>query len=126
VTAIYAFVGASIVACALYMILSRNLVRMLLGFSLLATGVNMLLLLAGRIQSRQPPIIAEGERTLGESAEPLTQALILTAIVIGFALTVMLAVLVLRAWRHTHSVDAREVDSADALGTPQEREPADD
>lgn len=123
---VYAFVGSAIMACALYMILSRNLVRMLLGFSLLATGLNLLLFLAGRLISNQPPIIGEGERVLGESADPIAQALILTAIVIGFALTVMLAVLVLRAWRHSHSVDARNVDSAENLGTPRERESADD
>jgi multicomponent Na+:H+ antiporter subunit C len=125
-TAIYAFVGSAIMACALYMILSRNLVRMLLGFSLLATGLNMLLFLTGRIGSSQPPIIGESERALGESADPIAQALILTAIVIGFALTVMLAVLVLRAWRHAHSVDARNVDAAESLGAPREREQADE
>ncbi|MCW2368444.1 sodium:proton antiporter [Sphingobium sp. B11D3D] len=125
-TLLYGAVGAGIIACALYMILSRNLVKMLLGFSMLATGVNILIFLAGRIQSRQPPIVGEGQHALGESADPITQALILTAIVIGFALTVMLAVLVLRAWRHSHSIDARNVDSAEALGTPQERELTDD
>lgn len=125
-TLLYGFVGAGIFACALYMILSRNLVRMLLGFSMLATGVNLLLFLAGRIESRQPPIIADSARALGEAADPITQAMILTAIVIGFALTVMLAVLVLRAWRHAHSIDSRNVDTAESLGTPQEREPADD
>ena len=123
---LYGFVGAAIMACALYLILSRNLVKMLLGFSLMATGVNMLLFLAGRLRSRQPPLVEDGARVLGESADPLIQALILTAIVIGFALTVMLAVLVLRAWRHAHSIDARHVDAAENLGTPREREAADD
>ena len=125
-TLLYAFVGSGIVACALYMILSRNLVKMLLGFSMLATGVNLLLFLAGRIGSRQPPIIGTGEKALGESADPITQALILTAIVIGFALTVMLAALVLRAWRSAHSVDARKVDAAETMGPPQPRELIDD
>lgn len=121
-TYLYAFVGAGIVACALYMILSRNLVRMLLGLSLLATGTNLLLFLAGRIGSAQPPIIREGRKTLDTAAEPMTQAMILTAIVIGFALTVMLAVLVLRAWRSIRSLDARQVDAAETLGAPRDRE----
>ena len=125
-TLLYAFVGSGIVACALYMILSRNFVKMLLGFSMLATGVNVLLFLAGRIGSRQPPIIGEGEKALGESADPITQAMILTAIVIGFALTVMLAALVLRAWRSAQSVDSREVDAAETMGPPQPRELIDD
>lgn len=124
-TLLYAFVGAGIVGCAIFMILSRNLVRMLFGLSLLATGTNLLLFLTGRIRSGQPPIIAEGARTLGDAAEPLTQALILTAIVIGFALTVVMAVLVLRAFRASQSVDAREVEAAETLGPPQERPPED-
>ena len=123
-TVLYALVGAGIVGCALFMILSRNLVRMLLGLSLLATGTNLLLFLAGRIRSEQPPIIADGAKTLGPSADPVVQALILTAIVIGFALTVMLGILVLRAWRAEASVDARQVDSADSIGVPQPRDQA--
>lgn len=125
-TLLYALIGAGIFACALYMILSRNLVRMLLGLSLLATGTNLLLFLAGRIRSEQPPIIRAGEKTLGASADPMIQAIILTAIVIGFALTVMLAALVLRAWRSAHSVDARKVDAAEALGPPRPRGDIDD
>lgn len=124
-TLIYAIVGAGIIACSIYMILSRNFVRMLLGLSMLATGTNLLLFLTGRLRSSQPPIIADGATTLGESADPLVQALILTAIVIGFALTVMLGALVLRAWRGAHSVDARQVDAAERLGPPQARTPED-
>lgn len=121
-TLIYALVGGGIIACALFMILSRNLVRMLLGLSMLATGTNLLLFMTGRIGNTQPPIIADGARTLGKAADPITQALILTAIVIGFALTVMMAVLVLRAWRGNHSVDSRKVEAAEALGPPQPRD----
>lgn len=124
-TVVYAFAGCGIVACALYMILSRNLVRMLLGFSLLAAGTNMVLPLLASGRSAQPPIIPDGAETLGTAADPLIQALVLTAIVIGFALTVVLATLVLRAWRSQKSVDAREVDAAETLGPPQDRDPVD-
>ena len=103
----YAACAATIIGAALYLILSRNLMRMLLGFSLLATGVNQLLFLAGGVSSRQPPIVADGATVLGEAADPLAQALILTAIVIGFAVTIVLATLVLRAWRATGSLDVR-------------------
>jgi len=117
-TLLYAFVGAGTVGCGLYMILSRNLVRMLLGFSLLATGANLLLFLAGRVRSQQPPIIVDGEQRLGEAADPLIQALILTAIVIGFALTVVMATLVLRAWRQSGSIRAEDANTAEAMGAP--------
>lgn len=124
-TLLYAIVGAGIIGCAIFMILSRNMVRMLLGLSMLATGTNLLLFLAGRLGSDQPPIIKDGAKRLGASADPVVQALILTAIVIGFALTVMLGILVLRAWGGQRTVDARDVDAASTLGPPQPRDPTD-
>lgn len=119
-TIFYAFCAAAIIACALHMALSRNLLRMLLGLSLLSTGVNLALFIGGGFASDQPPIIAEGARALGLSADPLVQALILTAIVIGFALTIVLAAIVLRAWRATRSLDARDIDMPDQQAWPHE------
>ncbi len=112
-TVFYAFCAAAIMACALHMVLSRNLVRTMLGLALLSTGVNLALFIGGGFSSNQPPIIADGAKALGVSADPLIQALILTAIVIGFALTVVLAAIVLRAWRATGSLDARAIDMPD-------------
>ncbi|HWK42457.1 MAG TPA: sodium:proton antiporter [Croceibacterium sp.] len=112
-TVFYAFCAAAIMACAVHMVLSRNLMRSLLGLALLSTGVNLALFTAGGFSSDQPPIIAAGAKALGVSADPLAQALILTAIVIGFALTVVLAAIVMRAWRATRSVDARDIDALD-------------
>nr|WP_280742282.1 NADH-quinone oxidoreductase subunit K [Sphingomonas jejuensis] len=117
-------VGAGVVGCALHMMLSRNLVRLLLGVSLLSTGVNILLFVAGGMGNRQPPLIRAGETQLGDSADPLTQALILTAIVIGFALTVVFAAFVLRAWRTERTVDGRAVDAAERLGLPRQEDDA--
>jgi multicomponent Na+:H+ antiporter subunit C len=98
VSVLLAFVSAGLFGCGLYMTLSRHVVRMVLGLSLLTTAVNLMVFQAGRIGSAQPPLIAEGAERLAESADPLPQALVLTAIVIGFALTVILAALALRAW----------------------------
>jgi multicomponent Na+:H+ antiporter subunit C len=118
VSILYAFVAAGLFGCGLYMTLSRHVVRMVLGLSLLTTAVNLALFQAGRIRTAQPPIIAEGAERLGESADPLPQALVLTAIVIGFALTVVLAALVLRAWRAHGTLRSDELRSAQDLGDP--------
>ena len=115
---LYAFGAAGLFGCGLYMVLSRHVVRVMLGLSLLTTAVNLVLFQAGRIRSAQPPIIAEGTERLGESADPLPQALVLTAIVIGFALTVVLAALVLRAWRGEGTLHSDELRSARDLGDP--------
>jgi multicomponent Na+:H+ antiporter subunit C len=115
---IYAFVAAGLFGCGVYMVLSRNLVRMLLGLSLLTTSVNLMLFQTGRIRSALPPLIPDGADRLGESADPVPQALILTAIVIGFALTVILAALALRVYRGHHSIVSGDVRSAESLGDP--------
>ena len=110
-TVLYAACASIIVGAAIYLILSRNLVRILLGLSMLSTGVNLALFIAGGLLSDQPPIIVESETRLAGSADPLAQALILTAIVIGFALTLILAAIVLRAWRARGELDSSIVDA---------------
>ncbi len=115
---LYAFVAAGLFGCGLFMVLSRHLVRLLLGLSLLTTAVNLMLFQAGRIGTAQPPLIPEGAERLHESTDPLPQALVLTAIVIGFALTVTLTVLALRAYRAHGTLASDAIRSAEALGDP--------
>ena len=115
---LYAFAAAGLFGCGLYMVLSRHLVRMLLGLSLLTTAVNLMVFQAGRIQSVQPPLIPVGADRLHGSADPLPQALVLTAIVIGFALTVVLTALALRAYRGFGTLRSDEIGSAERLGDP--------
>ena len=118
-TATYALLAAVLAGCALYMILSRNLVRMMLGLSLLATAVNLMLFLSGRIGRVQPPIIPDGQSTLPQAAtDPVPQALILTAIVIGVALTVTLTVLIVRTYRAHGTLASDAIRAADTLGDP--------
>ena len=124
-SALYAFVAAGLFGCGLYMVLSRHLVRVLLGLSLLSTAVNLMVFQAGRIQSVQPPLIPEGAARLHDAADPLPQALVLTAIVIGFALSVILASLVLRAWRGHGTLRSDLIHSAERLGDPM-AEPSSD
>jgi multicomponent Na+:H+ antiporter subunit C len=118
VSAVLAFAAAGLFGCGLYLALSRHVVRLVLGLSLLTTAVNLMVFQAGRINSVQPPLIAEGAERLGQSADPLPQALVLTAIVIGFALSVILAALVLRAYRGHGTLRSDQLRSAEALGDP--------
>lgn len=80
----------------LYLALSRDVLRCVVGLALLGSAVNLLLLAAGRLGSAQPAVIEAGGRVLQEAANPLPQALVLTAIVIGFAMTAFVVVLALR------------------------------
>lgn len=76
--------------------MSRDAVRCVLGLSIIASAVNIILFSSGRVASALPAVVPAGQTTLGESANPLPQALVLTAIVIGFALVCFSLVLVLR------------------------------
>lgn len=125
-TVFYAACAAVIIAAAIHMVLSRNLLRTLLGLALLSTGINLALFVAGGFGSRQPPIIAAGATALGVAADPFIQALVLTAIVIAFALTLVLAAIVLRIWRATGSLDARDVATLDQSRRPVQPERAGD
>lgn len=74
-------------AAGVYLMLSRNLIRVILGFLLAGHSVNLLLLSTG--SSGSPPIV--GEQTNGEPmADPIPQALILTSIVISLAVSTFL------------------------------------
>ena len=115
---VYALLAAWLFGCGLYMILSRSIVRMLMGLSLLGTATNLMVFQTGRNRAAQPPIIPEGSDRLLDAADPVPQALILTAIVIGFALTVMLAALALRAWRGHGTVSSDLMQSAEREGDP--------
>ena len=115
----YALAVAVIAACGVHMMLSRHAVRILFGVALLSAAVNLAILLAGRIASTLPPVIPAGETALAAgAANPLPQALILTAIVIGFALVSFVAALALRLHRTLGTLDNRELGEAERLGTP--------
>nr|WP_297427232.1 cation:proton antiporter subunit C [uncultured Actinotalea sp.] len=79
---------AVLVAAGVYLILQRGLVRVTFGFVLLGHAANVVLLAAGGMDRRDPPLLAEG--SAAQAADPLPQAFALTAIVIAFGITVYL------------------------------------
>lgn len=95
-----------LIACGSYLCMRRNLVRVLLGIMLFSQAANLLIFTAAGLSSGQPPIIAADQHTIeGPHADPLPQALVLTAIVIGFAVLAFAIALVLRAYHKTGSDD---------------------
>jgi multicomponent Na+:H+ antiporter subunit C len=108
-----------LVAAAAYLLLARDLPRGLLGFVLLGTAANLTIFAAGRIGTMTPPLVEYGAAALPASAaNPLPQALVLTAIVIGFGLAAFALVLVMRAHAEFGSASAEDMDAAEA---PDER-----
>ncbi len=85
-----------------YLVLQRNLIRVFFGLVLLSHAVNLLLLAMGRVARAAPPVHPLADA----AANPLPQALVLTAVVISFGLTAFFLVLVLRSYGHFGTVDA--------------------
>ena len=88
--------AGTVVATGIYLALSRDLFRCLIGLALLGNGINLMLFASGRLNSQIPPIIKHGETTLTSAANALPQALVLTAIVISFALLCFSLILAVR------------------------------
>jgi multicomponent Na+:H+ antiporter subunit C len=86
-------------AAGTYLLLRPNLLRLVIGLMLLGNGVNLLIFAAGRITRGRPPIVPEGAvAPLHEVANPLPQALILTAIVISLGLVAFALALLHRGY----------------------------
>ena len=83
-------------AAGIYLLLERSLTRVLLGLMLLANGTNILLLSTGGYAGLAP--LFEKNIPAGAYSDPLPQALILTSIVISFAVTAFMLGLVYRSW----------------------------
>lgn len=103
-----------LVAAAAWLLLQRNLLRQIFGVMLLSAGVNLLILTAGRLTRVTPPLVPDGALVPPEGhANPLSQALILTAIVISFGLTAFTLVLLYRAFQALGTVNADELREPD-------------
>ncbi len=97
------------IALGVYLLLSRSIIRMLLGVTIFGNGVNLLIFTAGRLTREVAPIVPGGlDHPAGPIANPLPQALILTAIVIGFSIFSFLLVLAYRAYQ---GLDADNTDT---------------
>ncbi|BCW37905.1 hypothetical protein StoSoilA2_39610 [Arthrobacter sp. StoSoilA2] len=83
-------------ACGIYLILERSLTRVLLGLMLLANATNLLILSTGGYAGLAP--LFDKETASNEYNDPLPQALILTSIVISFAVTAFMLGIIYRTW----------------------------
>jgi len=103
----------TVVTVGVYLAFSRDLLRCLIGLALLGNGVNLLLFGSGRFSSTLAPVIEKSRGILPEAAPALPQALVLTAIVIGFALLCFSLVLALAIMARGGSIDVEKLRSAE-------------
>ncbi|MFN8021598.1 MAG: NADH-quinone oxidoreductase subunit K [Acidimicrobiales bacterium] len=91
-SAAYVVLIAVLFATGTYLVLQRTLTRIVLGVAMLGNGVNVVLVATGD-RPGSPPIVGRDDAT-----DPVPQALVLTAIVIGFAVVAFLLALAWRNW----------------------------
>lgn len=101
-------------ACGFYLMLQRNLMKVIFGIMVLSHAANLLIFASGGLSRGLPAFIPASEyTTTGGSADPLPQALILTAIVIGFGVLAFTVVIVRRVFDTTGSDDSDELSNTD-------------
>ncbi|GAB2510572.1 Na(+)/H(+) antiporter subunit C [Corynebacterium atrinae] len=105
--------AGTLISAGVYLVLDRAMTKMMLGLMLIGNGANLLLLQAGG-QAGSPPIMGRESAEYGEKiADPLAQAMILTAIVISMAMTAFILTLAYRQYRY-RTADVIEDDVEDA------------
>ncbi len=99
----------------------KSLIKIVIGLSILESGVNLLLITIAYVQGGTAPIFSPGLlkdmpltveniKALGAGmVDPVPQALVLTAIVIGFGVTAVALALVIRLYRHHHTLVIDEI-----------------
>ena len=108
------FVGV-LTACGVYLLLRPRTFEIVLGLTLLSYAVNLFLFAMGRLRVNAEPILRGLPADLVHYADPLPQALVLTAIVIGFAMTAVLLVLAMKG-RADAGSDHADADTAEEAG----------
>lgn len=103
-----AVASGALYMAGIYLMLRRRLAQLIIGLGLLSNGTNLLIFSAGGLTRAHPPVLPEGaERLDPPYADPVPQALVLTAIVIGFGLLAFSLVL---AHRVHESAGTDDVD----------------
>lgn len=128
---LFALLAGVLMAGGVWLILSRDLLKFLFGLVLISNVANLVIFASGGVTEGSPPLIGESGIVEG-MANSLPQALVLTAIVIGFGLVSFTLVLALRAFQligTTHvekmSSNSKREGATDELGgvlTPEEYE----
>ena len=113
-TAVLAFVIGILYAAGLYLVMRRSMVKLILGLALLAHAANLLIFTLGRLTRGGTPLVPGGEEALTPPfPDPVPQALVLTAIVIGFGLFAFALTLVYRTYQNLGTLNSDEMRLAE-------------
>ncbi|TSA24554.1 cation:proton antiporter [bacterium] len=105
------YIGAfGLIFIGLFIILVKhNLIKVIIGISILDTGVNLFLIAVGYINKGTAPIFSKPGLDAKNMVDPVPQALVLTAIVIGVAILALALSLAIRLYQHYGTLDLRKI-----------------
>ena len=107
-----------LVSSAVYLMLSRDIMRFLFGLILFSNAANLVIFASGRLTLGAPPLIAKGQDFPTDIvANALPQALVLTAIVIGFGLFAFALALTFKAYQSMGTLDSDDMRCAEPRKT---------
>ncbi|MGF1553475.1 MAG: NADH-quinone oxidoreductase subunit K [Paracoccaceae bacterium] len=119
---VLALLAGLLAACGVYLMLARHLLRLVFGVVLIGSAANLVVFVGGGLTEGAAPLIPDGrDAPEGPVANPLPQALVLTAIVIGFGIATFMLALARAAYRRLGTVDPeamRVAEPVPAEGTP--------
>ena len=114
---ILAVVIGALYAAGLYMMMRRSFVKLVIGLALLGYAASLLIFTVNGLTRGEPPLVPEGmTQPIEPYADPLPQALILTAIVIGFGVQAFALVLFKRTYQSTNTDDLDGIKSTEQSG----------
>ena len=113
-TLLLAIVIGVLFAAAVYLMLRRSVLKLALGLSLMANAANLVIFVAAGLTRGEPPLVPGGATApAADAADPLPQAMVLTAIVISFAVLAFTLTLMHRVYQEGGSDDVDDLSEAD-------------
>ncbi len=105
------YIGAiSLILIGMYAVLTKkNLLKIVIGLSIVDSGVNLLFISVGYVKDATAPIFSMPSLTADKMVDPVPQALVLTAIVIGLATTAVALGLVIRLYDHHKTLNINKI-----------------
>ncbi len=105
------YIGAiSLILIGLYAVLvKKNLLKIVIGLAIVDSGLNLLFIAIGYVKNATAPIFSSESLTADKMVDPVPQSLVLTAIVIGLAVTAVALGLVIRLYDHHKTLDINKI-----------------
>lgn len=107
---VYYISGILLILIGMYAVLTKkNIIKIVIGLSIIGSGLNLLLIAIGYVKDATAPIFSNETLKAADMVDPVPQALVLTAIVIGFGVTAVALALVIRLYDHHKTLNINKI-----------------